>query len=100
MVVEHISRYEQIKTFEMLWFNDVLETFKENGYEIRYTNSSFFATKQTDNTTQFKIRTINNIVVVTIPFSQNTEYTTEFSDYWKATEFVLYHLKEQVSKYH
>ena len=58
MVQEYINERTQLKTFEMLWFNDVLQTFKTNGYDINYTNTSFLATKQTDVTTQFKIRTL------------------------------------------
>tara|TARA_A100001015_G_C14431948_1_gene497046 strand:- start:98 stop:397 length:300 start_codon:yes stop_codon:yes gene_type:complete len=98
MVPGYIRENKQLKTFEMLWFNDVLETFKANNYDVQYTNNNFLATKQNDITTQFKVKTVNKSVLVTIPFSKNTEYTTEFTDYWKATEFVLYHLKQQVSQ--
>lgn len=95
MVQGYIKEGNELKTFEMLWFNDVLETFKSNGYDTCYTNTSFLATKQNDVTTQFKIKTIGKSVVVTIPLTKNTEYTTEFSDYWKATEYIMYHLKHQ-----
>ena len=98
MISEYIKDNKQLKTFEMLWFNDVLETFKANSYDVRYTNNNFLATKHNDITTQFKVKTVSNSVLVTIPFSNHTEYTTEFTDYWKATEFIMYHLKQQLNQ--
>ena len=96
-----ISRQKELKVFELMWFEEVLSTFKTHGFKVEYTNTKLVATRLVDITTIFTI-TINSlegkdIIEVKIPFSGNLEYKTTFTDFYKATEYILYHLKEFIN---
>ena len=84
--------------FDKLWFDEVKSGFKQNGYDISYNSYVFRATKRGDETTRFIIKIQNTKLHVTVPLQKNYEYTTTFSECYKAVDYILYHLNEASSQ--
>lgn len=78
----------------MLWCKEVHETFKSNGFIVTYDNDTFKAVHPNDVTTRFFIKINKNNILTTIPLQENYEYISTFTDYFKVTEYILYHLKD------
>jgi hypothetical protein len=81
-------------------FHDVHREFLENGWELRdNTMAKMVYCNPTCLTDEFKIRFENKIIYVTIPMTPgNYEYTTKFTSYFLATEYISFHIKNYVDK--
>ena len=95
-----IQQQRELKVFELLWFEECMSEFAKNGYVMEYTNSIFVSRPPNDILTEFKIEVTtdeldkSNKIAVTVPFSNNTEYKTTFTNYYKASQYLLYHLND------
>lgn len=76
-------------------FSDIHQNFLENGFKLRensMTNLIYFNPNSAMD--EFKIRLDNKCIYVTIPIKpKNYEYTTKFTSYYLATEYISNHLK-------
>jgi hypothetical protein len=76
-------------------FINIHQNFVENGFELRentMTNLIYF--NPTAGMDEFKIRLDNKYIYVTIPIKpKNYEYTTKFTSYYLAFEYISNHLK-------
>jgi len=76
-------------------FTDIHQNFVESGFKLRentMTNLIYF--NPTAAMDEFKIRLDNKLIYVTIPIKpKNYQYTTNFTSYYLATEYISYHLK-------
>lgn len=76
-------------------FTEIHENFVENGFILKentMTKLIYLYPKVAMD--EFKIRLENKLIYVTIPIKpKNYEYTTTFTSYYLATEYISYHLK-------
>ena len=80
--------------FEKLWFSDVLDKFQEKKFNINYTLNTFEASDKFDETHRFVVQLAPNKIDVTIPLEKDYEYNTTFKEYYKVTNYLLYHLND------
>ena len=80
--------------FDKLWFQDVHACVADSDLEIEYNNQRFTAHKKYDKTTRFVIEVTKSTVTVKIPIQQEFEYTTTFHEWYRAVDYILYHLNE------
>lgn len=92
---EDISRTPKNKIF-----HDIHQEFLENGWRLRETTMTNMLYYNPKNLTDvFKIRFENKLIYVTIPITPgNYEYTTKFTSFFLATEYISYHLKNYRNK--
>ena len=83
--------------FDKLWFDDVKQKFKNKNYDITYNINTFTATKKYDKTHRYKIELLQNKIIVIIPLEKDYEYKTEFTEYYKVANYLLYHLNDDVT---
>ena len=76
-------------------FTDIHQNFVENGFVLREnTMTKLIYYNPTSSMDEFKISLDNKLIKVTIPIKpKNYEYTTHFTSYYLATEYISYHLK-------
>lgn len=81
-------------------FMDIHQEFLENGWRLRentMTNMLYYNPKNL--TDEFKIRVENKLIYVTIPITPgNYEYTTKFTGFFLASEYISFHLKNYNNK--
>tara|TARA_B100000073_G_C23692889_1_gene557170 strand:- start:421 stop:756 length:336 start_codon:yes stop_codon:yes gene_type:complete len=85
---------KQQNPFEKLWFSDVLNKFQEKKFNISYNLNTFKAFDKFDETHRFVVQLAQNKINVTIPLEKNYEYNTSFKEYYKVSNYLLYHLND------
>ena len=80
--------------FDMIWCEEMKEHFNKAGFTISYDGDTFKAVNKIDKTTRFLIKINAKNILTTIPLQENYEYITTFTEYYKVTEYMLYHLKD------
>ena len=80
--------------FEKLWISDVIENFKEKKFSITYDLNTFKAIDKYDESRRFIIELLQDKIIVTIPLEKNYEYKTVFTEYYKVSNYLLYHLND------
>ena len=83
-----------MNTFDMMWCKDLREAFNTAGYNISYDDDTFKAVNKNDVTSRFLIKINQKYILTTIPLQENYEYISTFTDYYKLTEYILYHLND------
>ena len=89
----------ELNVFDKLWFIDVRNLLDKNYYQYKANTSIFYASRKDNPTMRYIIKINKNNIEVTIPLKQNQEYTTTFTEYFKVSEFLLYHINEDLKKY-
>ncbi len=89
----------ELNIFDKLWFYDVRNLLDKNYYHYKTNTSIFYASRKDSPSIRYIIKINKNNIEVTIPLNQNQEYTTTFTEYFKVTEFLLYHINEDLKKY-
>ena len=82
-------------------FTDIHRTFIENGFKLSE-NSMTDLVYYNPNAAmdEFKISLYNKHIYITIPIKpKNYQYTTRFTNYYSAIEYLLYHLKLNLSRF-
>lgn len=88
-----------LNTFDKLWFNDVKNMLDKNYYNYKANTSVFYASRKDNPSIRYIIKINRDNIEVTIPIQLNQEYTTKFTEYFKVSEFLLYHIKADLEKY-
>ena len=83
-----------LNIYDKLWFSDVKDLFYTKGYNIEYDTSKFKAIKRTDPSSFFTINITANEIIVSIPFQEKYQYKTTFTEYFKVSEFLIYHIND------
>lgn len=86
-------------TFDKLWFNEVMVLLDNNNYSCKANNSVFFAFRKDKTSIRYIIKINRENIEVSIPFNEGQEFTTTFTEYFKVSEFLLYHIKSDLNKY-
>ena len=89
----------ELNIFDKLWFNDVRKMLDKNYYYYKANTSVFFASRKDNPSIRYIIKINKHNIEVTIPLKANQEYTTKFTEYFKVTEFLLYHINADLEKY-
>ncbi len=81
-------------------FTDIHQEFLNNGWHLREnTMTKMLYYNPISPMDEFKIRLENKLIYITIPIiSGNYEYTTKFTNYFLANEYILLHLKNYAFK--
>lgn len=81
-------------------FHDIHEEFLENGWTLRentMTKMNYY--NPINLMDEFKIKMEDKLIYVTIPIKPgNYEYTTKFTSFFLATEYMSFHLKNYANK--
>lgn len=97
-----VSLYDEDinRTPKNIFFQDIHQEFLQNGWRLRettMTNMLYYNSKII--TDEFKIRFENKLIYITIPITYgNYEYTTKFTSFFLAIEYITYHLKNYRNK--
>ena len=83
-----------LNIYDKLWFSDVKKLFNEKGYKMTYNSSDFIAYHKLDNTKRFSISIKANEIIVVIPLEKDYNYKCSFTEYYKVTEYLIYHIND------
>ena len=82
-----------------MWFGEVKEILDKNYYDYKANTSVFYASRKDNPSIRYIVKINRENIEVTIPFKNDEEYTTKFTEYFKVSQFLLYHIKADLEKY-
>jgi hypothetical protein len=88
-----------MNTFDKLWFDEVKTLLDKNYYNYKANASVFYASRKYTPSIRYIIKINRENIEVTIPFKEDQEFTTKFTEYFKVSEFLIYHIKSDLEKY-
>ena len=71
----------------------------KNYYNYKANSSIFYASRNDNPYMRYIIKINRDNIEVTIPFKKDQEFTTKFTEYFKVSEFLIYHIKSDLEKY-